>query len=204
MKRLIPILFVLAAGCVSVPRPGRPNEGPREDTPAELEAKGAVRDAFERIRNAWIEGDALTALKMTTVQRISDWVLERTRDAGDPEFPKRVMALDAPRRIDLDLWKRENKRVQVPFVNDRPTILPEGILTSNWLVETWKHFFELEKVNLQRARELEVSEVYVEGTGASILVKVGKTPAGMYSMLLEYGTWKHDYVTRPATRVQSQ
>jgi hypothetical protein len=204
MKRLIPILLVLAAGCVSVPRAGRPSEAPREDSPAERDAKETVRDAFERLRAAWIEGDALTALKMMSFQRISSWVLERTRDASDPEFPKRLAALDSARKIDLDHWKRENRRIRVPIVNDRPSPLPEGILTSTWLVETWAHYFALDKDNLQKARDLELSEVYVEGTGASILVKVGKTPAGMYSMVLEHGIWKHDHFTPTATRVQSQ
>jgi hypothetical protein len=201
MKRLMPVLLALFAGCVSVPSPGRGGEAPREDSPAERDAKVAVREAFDKLYGAWIDGDAMASLRMMSVQGISDWVLERSRDKSDTEFPKRMTALDAARKIDMEHWIRANKLVRVPFVDDRSGILPESILNSQWLVETWKRYVELEKTNQAAiAKELEVSEIYVEGTEASVFVKAGKTPVRMYSMVLENGQWKFDYDVRPSGR----
>jgi hypothetical protein len=201
MKPLILVLVLAAAGCVSVPRQGRGDERPREDTSADRDAKATVRESFDQLHNAWLEGDAMASLGTMSVQGISDWVLERSRDKSDTDWPKRVAALDAVRKIDLEQWIRANKGIVIPFVRERSVPLTETLLVSQWLVDTWKHYFEIEKEAMSiNARELEVSEVYVEGTTASVFVKSGKSPAMMYAMVQEGGHWKFDYDVRPATR----
>lgn len=201
MKPLIPVLVLAIAGCVTTPRPGRGDETRREDTKGERDAKATVREAFDQLHNSWLEGDAIAALGLMSVQGISDWVLERTRDKSDGEWTKRVGALDATRKIDLEAWVKYNRGVAVPFTQSRSVQLPESILLSQWLVETWKRYFELEKDGLSaNARELEVAEVYVEGTTASVFVLAGKSPAMMYAMVQDRGQWKFDYDVRPATR----
>ena len=201
MKRLIPVLFALVAGCVTVPSPIRGNDAEMPETSAEREAKTAVREAFNKLHLTWRQGDAMGALGLMSVQGISDWVLERTRDKSDPEWLKVEAKLDPARKVDFDHWVRANKPVVVPFVNDRSGPLPTTILTSTWLLETWKKYVDQEKASLAAiARELEVSEIYVEGTDASVFVKAGKTPVRMYAMVLEDGKWKYDYDVRPAGR----
>jgi len=205
MKRLLPILLALAAGCVTVPRPGRPNNSPTTDTPAEADQRKGAREAFIRLQRTWIDGDALGALKMMSVQGVSDWLLERTRDKEDPEWQKRSAALDAVRTTDLNYWIKENKRVPVPYTDRRSVQLPESILTSQWLLDTWAHYFNLEKESLRLVGgSMEVAEAYPDGVEVSILVKQNKSPALMYSMVLEGGDWKYAYVVRPAGRVKSQ
>jgi len=200
MKLLIPVLLALSAGCVTVPSTVRGNTEVPESS-SDREAKAAVREAFSKLHEAWREGDAMGALGLMSVQGVSDWVLERTRDKSDPEWSKIVAKLDSARKVDFDAWVRGNKSVVVPFVDDRSAPLPTSVLTSQWLVETWKRYVDLEKSSLAAiAKGLEVSEVYVEGTDASVFVKAGKTPVRMYSMVLEDGRWKFDYDVRPAGR----
>ena len=200
MKLLIPVLLALSAGCVTVPSTVRGNTEVPESS-SDREAKAAVREAFGKLHEAWREGDAMGALGLMSVQGVSDWVLERTRDKSDPEWSKIVAKLDSARKVDFDAWVRGNKAVVVPFVDDRSAPLPTSVLTSQWLVETWKRYVDLEKSSLAAiAKGLEVSEVYVEGTDASVFVKAGKTPVRMYSMVLEDGRWKFDYDVRPAGR----
>jgi hypothetical protein len=197
---MIPVLCALAAGCVTVPSAARGNSELPESS-EDREAKAAVREAFNQLHAAWRQGDAMGALGLMSVQGVSDWVLERTRDKSDPEWPKIVAKLDAARKVDFEAWVRGNKPVLVPFVDDRSAPLPTSVLASQWLVETWKRYVELEKASLAAiAKSLEVSEVYVEGTDASVFVKAGKTPVRMYSMVLEDGRWKFDYDVRPAGR----
>jgi hypothetical protein len=200
MKLLIPVLCALLAGCVTVPSAARGNSEMPESS-ADREVKAAVREAFNKLHAAWRQGDAIGALGLMSVQGVSDWVLERTRDKSDPEWTKIVAKLDAARKVDFDAWVRANKPVAVPFVDERSGPLPTSILTSTWLLETWKRYVDLEKARMAAiARELEVSEIYVEGTDASVFVKAGKTPVRMYSMVLEDGQWKFDYDVRPAGR----
>jgi hypothetical protein len=202
MKRLI-ILAVVAAvtGCVSVPRPGRNSDAPKEDTPADRDAKDAVRQAFDRLHAAWLEGEPIASLGLMSIQGVSDWVLERTRDKSDAEWTKRVATLDAARKVELEHWMRINKNVKVPFVTERSIVLPDSLLGSKWLVDCWKRYIELEK-DAQRefAKEIEVSEIYVEGSSASVFVKAGRSPAMMFAMVQEGGKWKYDYDIKPAGR----
>jgi hypothetical protein len=200
-----PILLALVAGCITVPRTGRPGEETHHDTPAEKDQRDAARAAFLRLQRTWIDGDAMGALRMMSVQGMSDWFLERTRDKDDPDWSNRVAALDSARKLDLQVWIRENKRVAVPYTDRRAVILPESLLTSQWLLDTWNHYFNLEKDNLRQVGgSMEVAEAYPDGTEVSILVKQNKSPALMYSMVLESGDWKYAYVVRPAGRVKSQ
>ena len=202
MKRMLPVILALCAGCVSVPSSRDPGATPREPSPAEREAAQAVSESFHKLRTAFLEGDALGALTIMSVQGVSDWLFERTRD-GDPEWPKSVAALDAARKVDLDHWIRSNKDVKPGFSNRRPHVLPESILTSKWLVETWKKIYAPEKDNLiALAQKMEVGEIWVDLTNASIFVKLGETPARIYSMVMENGQWKFDYRVRPATNRQ--
>jgi hypothetical protein len=200
MKRLV-ILGLAAAisGCVSVPRPGRNSDAPKEDTPAERDAKEAVREAFDRLHAAWLEGEPIKSLGLMSVQGVSDWVLERTRDKSDAEWTKRVAALDAARKVELEHWIRTNKNVRVPFVTERSIPLPESLLGSKWLVDSWKRYIELEKDSQREfAKEIEVSEIYVEGSAASVFVKAGRSPALMFAMVQEHGQWKFDYDIKPS------
>lgn len=203
MKRSLPVLLALAAGCVSVPAPHRGESGVRPDSPAERAEREVARDSFLKLHRAWIDGDAVTAYGLMSVQGMSDWVLERTRDTGDGDWPKRASAVDGPRKVDLDAWIRANRGVVVPFRDERSLILPESILNSQWLKDTWVHYFGAEKENLRAiARSMEVADVYVEGGGMSVLVRLNKTASHIYSMTQENGIWKFEYVVRPATKVR--
>lgn len=198
MKRILPVILAVLAGCVSEPSPRGGEDGVREPTPAEREVTENVREAVRKLVIALIDGDAMTTLSMMSVQGISDWVLERARDGSDGDFPTLVKTIDASRRVDFDHWVRSNK--DVDFVQTRSIPLPESILTSKWLVETWKKYVAQEKDNQAIiAKEIEFGEIWVEGAGASVSVKLNETFAMMYSMKLEAGQWKYDYNVRSAT-----
>jgi hypothetical protein len=203
MKKLLPVLLALAAGCVTVPASrGTGAEEKRTETSAERESRELAQEYFMKMHKAWLDGDAMTSLGMISVQGISDWLLTRTRDKSDPDWKNQVAKLDAARTVDFDAWARHNKRVQIPISDVRAEILPQSILGSTWLVETWKHYFEAEKENLRQiAASLTVQDVYVEGPGMSVLVRVNKTPTHIYSMVLEGERWKFDYVVRPANKM---
>lgn len=205
MMKLLPVLLALAAGCVTVPASrGTGAEEKRTETSAERDSRELAQEYFMRMHKAWLDGDAVASLHMMSVQGISDWLLTRTRDKGDPDWAKQVAKLDAARKVDFDAWIRFNKRVQIPISDVRSEVLPQSILTSTWLVSTWKHYFEAEKENLRQiASSLTVrdEDVYVEGPGMSVLVRVNKTPTHIYSMVLEGERWKFDYVVRPASKV---
>lgn len=201
MKRLMPVLLALAAGCVSVPAPMRGPSDIVPETAAERDQREVAHEAFMKLHRAWLDGDSKAALHMMSVQGISDWLLTRTRDTGDPDWPKRLKRLDAARKVEFDAWVKFNKRVQIPISNTRSEVLPESILYSDWLVETWNHYFEAEKANLKNiAASMQVSEddVYVEGTGMSVLVRLNRTPTHIYSMVQEGEGWRFDYAVRPA------
>jgi hypothetical protein len=201
MKRLMPVVLALAAGCVAVPAPKRGPSDIVPETAAERDQREVAHEAFLKLHRAWLDGDAAASLSMMSVQGISDWLLTRTRDTGDPAWPKQLARLDAPSRVEFDAWVRFNKRVQIPIANTRPEVLPESILNSKWLRETWNHYFEAEKANLKHiAASMQVSEedVYVEGTGMSVLVRLNRTPTHIYSMVQEGEGWRFDYAVRPA------
>jgi hypothetical protein len=205
MKTLLPVLLALAAGCVTVPASrGTGSEEKRMESSAERDQRELAQEYFMKMHKAWLDGDALTSLYMMSVQGISDWLLTRTRDKSDPDWAKQVAKLDAARKVDFDAWARYNKAVQIPISDKRSEILPVSILNSTWLRDTWAHYFAAEKENLhQIAASLTVrdEDVYVEGPGMSVLVRVNKTPTHIYSMVLENGQWKFDYVVRPASKV---
>lgn len=202
MKKLLPVLLALAAGCVTVPSSRGGAEEMRPDSPAEKAQREVAEESFLRLHRAWLDGDAATALAMMSVQGVSDWMLTRTRDPRDQDWAKLVSKLDAARKVDFDAWVRFNKRVIIPIANQRPETLPESVLLSKWLQETWAHYFKAEKENLHAiAASMEVADVYVEGPGMSVLVRVNKTPTLIYSMVIENGTWKFDYTTRPASKL---
>jgi hypothetical protein len=157
------------------------------------------------LHRAWTEGDAASAFALMSVQGISDWTLARTRDTADPDWSKEVAKLDDSTKVVFDAWVRFNKRVQIPIGNVRPDPLPEAILASGWLRDTWKHYFDAEKANLQRiasTMQIRQEDVYVEGPGMSVLVRVNRTPTHIYSMVQEDGVWKFDYAVRPAPKIQ--
>jgi len=202
MKKLLPVLLALAAGCVSVPSSRGGGAEMRPDSPAEKAQREVAEESFLRLHRAWLDGDTSAAFNLMSSQGITDWLLTRTRDPRDPDWAKLVTKLDAARKVDLDAWIRFNKRVEVPIADRRPESLPESILNSKWLRETWNHYFEAEKSNLRAiAASMEVADVYVEGPGMSVLVRVNKTPTLIYSMVIENGTWKFDYTTRPASKL---
>ena len=207
MKKLLPVVLALCAGCVTVPttRNGSNTDERPVDTPAERSQRIAAHDAFRTLQRAWIDGDSQKVLELMSVQQISDWFLARTRDTGDPEWPTRLSKLDAPRKVEFDAWVRRNKSVQIPIGNARSEILPETILRAPWLRETWTHYFEPEKAALrQNAQRMQVQDedVYVEGTGMSVLVRLNNTPTLLYSMVQEGESWKFDYVVRPAAKTR--
>jgi hypothetical protein len=199
MKRILPVVLALFAGCVSVPSGRGGEEAKREPSAAEREVTQDVRSAFRTLISALIEADSLATLSMMTVQGISDWILERTWDASDGVYPKCVKELDSARKVDYEHWLKANKDVRMGFVNRRSTVLPESILTSKWLIETWKKYIEFEKDSQGAiAREVESGEIWVDGTEASVTVRLSNTFARMYSFKLENGQWKYDYDVRPA------
>jgi hypothetical protein len=206
-KSLLPVVLALVAGCVSVPttRNGSNTDDRPVDTPAERSQRMAAHDAFRTLQRAWIEGDAQKVLELMSVQQISDWFLARTRDKGDADWSVRLAKLDAPRKVEFDAWVRRNKSIQIPIGNARSEILPESILRAAWLRETWAHYFEPEKASLQQnAKKMQVQDedVYVEGTGMSVLVRLNNTPTLLYSMVQEGESWKFDYVVRPAAKTR--
>jgi hypothetical protein len=84
-------------------------------------------------------------------------------------------------------------------VTERSIPLPESLLGSKWLVDSWKRYIELEKDSQREfAKEIEVSEIYVEGSAASVFVKAGRSPALMFAMVQEHGQWKFDYDIKPS------
>jgi len=199
MKRILPVILAVLAGCVSVPSGRGGEEAKREPSAAEREVTQDVRSAFRKLISALIEADAMTSLSMMTVQGISDWVLERSWDTSDGDYPKYVKEIDAARKVDYEHWLKSNKDVKLGFVNRRSTVLPESILTSKWLVETWKKYIQQEKDSQGAiAREVESGEIWVDGTEASVTVRLSNTFARMYAFRLENGNWKYDYDVRPA------
>ena len=207
MKRLIPVLCALAAaGCVTVPTPMRGNNAATDkpsETPAEREQREIAYDSFKRMHQAWIDGDAAVSLSLMSVRYVSDWMLMRTRDKSDPDWSKVLEKLDKPSRVEFDLWVRDNKNVKIPISNSRATPLPETILASAWLRETWKHYFDLEKANLKliaEAMNVGVDDVGVDGTGCSVMVRIRRAPTHIYQMVIEGDAWKLDYTVKAAEK----
>lgn len=205
MKRLMPVLLALAAGCVSVPSSRGGEMAAPVETSAEKDQRLTAHEYFMKLHRAWLNGDAAGALGMMSVQGISDWMLARTRDKGDASWAAQAAKLDAARKVDFDAWVRFNKNVRIPIANQRSEILPESILNSKWLRDTWAFYFEAEKENLRQiASSITVrdEDVYVEGMGMSVLVRVNKTPTHIYSMVHEGEAWRFDYVVRPAGKLK--
>ncbi|HEU4339129.1 MAG TPA: hypothetical protein VFS19_03595 [Planctomycetota bacterium] len=206
MKRLIPVLCALAAaGCITETRPVRGNaamEKPTE-TSAEREQREIAYLSFKRMHQAWIDGDAVASLSLMSVRYVSDWMLYRTRDTSDPDWPKMLAKLDKVTRVEFDLWVRDNKNVKIPISNSRAAPLPETVLISVWLRDTWKHYFDLEKANLKLIAEainVGVDDCGVDGTGCSIQVRIRKAPTHIYQMVIEGDAWKLDYVVKATER----
>ena len=206
MKKFLPVLLTLALGCVTVPSPVRGNAADlMNETNEERASRYLAYDSFMKLHGAWRDGEAVAAYNSISVQEISDWLLTRTRDTGDADWATLAAKLPAPAKVEFDAWVKYNRRVQIPISNARAEILPQTILNSTWLGETCKHYFDLEKANLRQiALQMKVSsdDVYVEGTGMSVLVRVNRTPTHIYTMVAEGDGWKFDYTVRPATKVK--
>ncbi|MBI4565111.1 MAG: hypothetical protein HY716_10510 [Planctomycetes bacterium] len=196
MKNAIPILVLLLAGCVRERR-AFPMDEPRPETPEERAAKRVARESFDQFRRALMERDAVAVLRRMSLQMCSDWFFHRMSDKADPRMAGHVVKLDAPTRIDLDVWFKKQKDVQLDFGNRRPDLLPASVLYSPWFVGVWTSFFKDEAEDQRRlAAEMNVSDVYVDGPGATVMVKMAGTTTMMYSMTVENGEWKVDWVVR--------
>ena len=206
MMRFVPVLLALAAGCVTVPSPMRGNGSDIEtETAEERASRYEAHEAFMKLHSAWRDGDAAAAYALMSVQGMSDWMLTRTRDTGDADWTKLHAKMDAPLKVEFDAWVKNNKRVQIPIGNTRAEALPQSVLGSKWLFETWKHYFDLEKANLRQvalSMTVRSEEVAVEGTGMSVLVRINRAPTHIYTMVSEGGGWRFDYTVRPANKIK--
>ena len=200
MKILALAAVVGLAGCVTTQGP---DTGPRgiEQPPENPAAKASARVAFESFRSALMARDGTAALGMMSVQMVSNWVFTRMVDKGDERFPKLVEQLESGARTDLEYWYRRNRNVPPDFGSARPEVLPETVLRSRWLADAWNVYYR-EDAEQQKlfAQAMEIAEVYTDGDGATVLVKISGAPSKMYGLVIENASWKLDHYVNNPTR----
>ncbi|MBI2901655.1 MAG: hypothetical protein HYY17_15840 [Planctomycetes bacterium] len=179
MRRFAWLLALLGA-CV-------PGSGSSPVTTTEEEK--AVKRAFEAWRAAIVAGNADEVLRGMSSTMISDWLYVRLGDANDPVLAKQRRRLTGAPSDDLDLWYVDNKSRNP----ERPSRLPISVLNSPWLPQTFKEYFEPEKAGAKRQYEsIEVSSVYVDSLGATVVVRNKISQASDRYVMVYEGGWRVD------------
>lgn len=200
MKRVLTaVLAACTAGCVTSPAPGEP--GPRPPTPEEQQAQDAAKSYFEAWRQAVIARDPVGVLRRMSSQMVADWLYRRMADPTDSQWAAFRGRLPAGAGVELDYWYGRNKHLKSDFSNGKPDRLPQEVLQSTWLVETWDHYYRVEAADQAMwAKAMQVSEVYVDGPAVTLLVRISGAPAWMAEMVVEGAEWKLNHVMKRATR----
>lgn len=157
-----------------------------------------MRNAFEAWRGAILAGKVEHIFAGMSTMMVSEWMYQRMADPTDTELRKHRPRLQGPASDDLDVWYVDN-RSRNP---ERPSRLPASILTNPWLFEVFKAYYEPFKEAMKDLyKNCEVAAVYVDETGATVVVRNKVINASdRYFMVIE-GTWKVDGHKEPGLRL---
>lgn len=181
MRKISALLVVLAASCATpAPKP--------VDT---------ARKSFESWANAAKAGDAEKTLDGFSDAKKSEWLYQLLED-NDPVARRWRGELTGGPRTQLDLWWgiAHNRR------NGREEVLSSGVLYHPSFVKMFREYF-MQTANAIRAQfsVLEISQVYGDDTGVTVVVKCGVgAPSELYGLVYERDGWKIDSYRQPLTQ----
>jgi len=140
-----------------------------------------AREAFEQWRQALLAGDAERTFDMMSSGLKSQWLFDRL-SAEDPEAMEFRRALAGTPRTDLDLWLEFNRKNPAP----RAEVLPATVAGHASFRELYRRYF---MQSLARVRQefstIRVSEVYPDGTGATVSVRNSQGNTEFYELVAE-------------------
>jgi hypothetical protein len=159
----------------------------------------AVQRAFESWRSDVIRGKVERIYRAMSSLMISEWLYQRLNESADPVMRKHRSSLYGSPSDDLDLWWISNKSRNL----DRPSSLPRSVLDSPWLEQCFTDYFVPLRERLKAEFEkLEVSAVYVDALGATVVVR-NKFVQGSDRYVMVYeGGWKVDHHKEPDAQLQ--
>lgn len=171
MRKGSATLLALMASCASVPT-----------------AEEQVREAFESWKAAAAAGDAGKTFRGMSDSFKSDWVFQRlaARDTLAEDWRAR---LQGPARTDLDLWLEHQKK----YRQGRAATLPPTVLDHPTLGQLWAECFARDAEAVKALFSgLAVTRVYLDETGATVVVRNAAHRGEMYSMVPSPDGWKVD------------
>jgi hypothetical protein len=154
----------------------------------------SAQKAFEEWRLAIVNWQPEKIYRGLSVGMISDWLYQRLNDSEDSVMRKNRGKLMGEASDDLDIWYVTNKAKNP----DRPTLLPGSVLQTAWLYHCFEEYMRPFKDRLkQEYVNVEVSAVYVDSLGATVVVR-NKVYQGSdrYVLVFEAG-WKIDEHIEP-------
>jgi hypothetical protein len=170
-----------------------------EDLPPDRTFETAeVRLAFEGWTRTIQKGDAPAVFAGMSLAFRSQWLFDLLK-GGEARAHAWRRSLTGEARTGVDLWYNFHKDKDVPRV---PT-LDGALLNSPAVVAVWRDIFAESADEMKRQMsKLQISEVYQDGGGVTVLVKnvVGETE--MYEMVAEGGGWKINHHRRALRSVE--
>lgn len=181
MRKIAALVLMLAASCATP-----------EATPVQ-----SARKTFESWANAARSGDAEKTLDGFSDAKKSEWIYQLL-EANDPIARRWRGELTGGPRTQLDLWwGQAHKRG-----DGRSEVLSAAVLTHPSFVRMFREYF-MQTANAIRDQfaKLEVSQVYGDDTGITVVVKCGMgAPSELYGLVYERDGWKIDTYRQPLSQ----
>lgn len=148
-----------------------------------------VRSSFEAWMEAARAGDVERVLQGMSPGLRSEWVF-RLLVSEDPEAQAwRTRLSGTSARTDLDLWLEHQKK----YASGRPDLLPATVLSHPSLEPFLRECLSRERENLRDLfTGVSITEVYVDGTGATVLIRNRDKSLQMYALVPGPGGWRID------------
>jgi hypothetical protein len=164
--------------------------GHRDPTPEEDAIASRVREQFEAWRLSTINGDFMAHYQGMTAQLVSDWLWRRSEDKNDTTILKWLAALEGQPRKVFEIWREHNNK----YKPERAEMLPNEIITSNWLTRCYEDYFKAEFEGIKQQMSISrVKEVAVDAQGATVVTSLmGQKSERWVMVVCIDGKWRVD------------
>lgn len=153
-----------------------------------------ARKEFEAWAKAAVSGDAEKTFAGCSDANLSEWLFKRLEE-NDAIVRRWRGQLTGRPRTDLDLWWGISRRNG----NGRAEVVSQNVLRDPSFAQLFRNFYmlTLDDIRTQFSR-MEISHVYGDDTGVTIVAKMGHGPPMLVGLVFEDNRWKID-TTKEAT-----
>ncbi len=153
----------------------------------------SVRRAFQEWREALVAGDAEKTFQMMSQGLKAQWLFDRL-NAADFESREWRRTLTGVPRTDLDLWYEFNRSRPSPRVAG----LPVTVAQHPSFQDLYRRYFMAELAAVRQGYStIQLAEVYVDSTGATVTMRSPSGSTNMLELIPEGDGWKINHLSRP-------